>query len=125
MKIEKKYLNIKEVSKLLSIKEHVIRYWDSLDPKTNKMRIEGLSVRSKGGTRYFNRDNIRRLSKLKNILFENGKHNYSLSLASKLLKTSKLNEKNETNKINQDFKYNSNQSSIIVNILKNLKSLLQ
>ena len=29
----KKYINIKEVSKLLDLKEHVIRYWDSIDPK--------------------------------------------------------------------------------------------
>ena len=36
----KKYLNIREVSKLLDIKEHVIRYWDSVDPKTNKLRVE-------------------------------------------------------------------------------------
>ena len=34
--MNKKYLNINEVSKLLDIKEHVIRYWDSIDPKTNK-----------------------------------------------------------------------------------------
>jgi len=36
----KRYLSIKEVSKLLDIKEHVIRYWDSIDPSTNKLRIE-------------------------------------------------------------------------------------
>ena len=29
----KKYLNISEVSKLLQIEEHKIRYWDSVDPK--------------------------------------------------------------------------------------------
>ena len=33
---EKQYKNISEVSKLLSIKEHVIRHWDSIDPKTNE-----------------------------------------------------------------------------------------
>ena len=67
MKKEKIYLNIKEVSKLLNIKEHVIRHWDSIDPKTNKIRFEGLSTRSKGGTRYFNKDNIQKLYSLKNI----------------------------------------------------------
>ena len=37
--INKKYLNISEVSKMLQIEEYKIRYWDSLDPKTNKYRI--------------------------------------------------------------------------------------
>ena len=45
--INKKYLNISEVSKLLQIEEHKIRYWDSVDPKTNKYRIEGISTKSK------------------------------------------------------------------------------
>ncbi|GIR14025.1 MAG: hypothetical protein CM15mP24_2680 [Candidatus Pelagibacterales bacterium] len=31
--INKKYLNISEVSKMLQIEEHKIRYWDSIDPK--------------------------------------------------------------------------------------------
>ena len=45
--INKKYLNISEVSKILQIEEHKIRYWDSLDPKTNKYRVEGISTKSK------------------------------------------------------------------------------
>ena len=35
--INKQYYNIKEVSKLLNLKEHVIRHWDSVDPKTKKL----------------------------------------------------------------------------------------
>jgi len=87
--IEKQYKNIKEVSKLLNIKEHVIRYWDSVDPKTDKIRIQGLSTRNRGGIRYFNRDNINKLEQLKALLFENGKHNYSLDLANKILSSKK------------------------------------
>ncbi len=75
--INKKYLNISEVSKMLQIEEHKIRYWDSLDPKTNKSRVDGISTKSKGGTRYFNKDNIRKLEKLKNILYEGGEKNLS------------------------------------------------
>ena len=30
----------------------------AIDPKTNKYRIDGISTKSKGGTRYFNADNI-------------------------------------------------------------------
>ena len=95
--IEKQYKNIKEVSKLLNIKEHVIRYWDSIDPKTEKIKIQGLSTRNRGGTRYFNRDNINKLEQLKNLLFENGKHNYSLDLANKIL-SSKKNKVSELKK---------------------------
>jgi len=87
--MNKKYLNIKEVSKLLNIKEHVIRYWDSKDPKTNQFRIEGISIRSKGGTRYFNKDNIIKLQKIRDILFENGESNYSLNLANKIINLKK------------------------------------
>ena len=87
--IEKQYKNIKEVSKLLNIKEHVIRYWDSIDPKTDKIRIQGLSTRNRGGIRYFNKDNINKLDQLKAVLFENGKHNYSLDLANKIISSKK------------------------------------
>mgnify|MGYP001308864267 CR=1 FL=1 len=83
--IVKKYLNISEVSKLLQIEEHKIRYWDSIDPKTNKSRIEGISTKSKGGTRYFNKDNIKKLQKLKNILYDGDNHNNSIKLADKIL----------------------------------------
>ena len=96
---QKQYKNIKEVSKLLNIKEHVIRYWDSIDPKIKKIRIQGLSTRNRGGTRYFNRDNINKLEQLKDLLFENGKHNYSLDLANKIL-SSKKNKVSELKKSN-------------------------
>ena len=83
--INKKYLNISEVSNLLQIQEHKIRYWDSVDPKTNKYRIEGISTKSKGGTRYFNKENIKKLKKLKKILYEGDNQNYSIKLAEKIL----------------------------------------
>ena len=83
--INKKYLNISEVSKLLQIEEHKIRYWDSVDPKTKKYRIEGISTKSKGGTRYFNKENIKKLQKLKKILYEGDNQNYSIKLAEKIL----------------------------------------
>ncbi len=83
--INKKYLNISEVSKMLQIEEHKIRYWDSLDPKTKKYRVEGISTKSKGGTRYFNRENIKKLQKLNNILYDGNKQNYSIKLAEKIL----------------------------------------
>ena len=83
--INKKYLNISEVSKILQIEEHKIRYWDSLDPKTKKYRVAGISTKSAGGTRYFNKDNIKKLQKLKSILYDGNNQNYSIKLAEKIL----------------------------------------
>ncbi len=102
--INKKYLNISEVSKMLQIEEHKIRYWDSVDPKTNRYRVEGISTKSKGGTRYFNKENIKKLQKLKNILYDGGNQNYSIKLAEKIL-NSKINlaiEKDNTKVDYQD-----------------------
>ena len=106
----KQYYNISEVSKILNLKEHVIRHWDSVDPKTNKLRIEGLSIRTKGGTRYFNQTHIKKLSNIKNILFEEGRHNYSLDLVNKIISSKKL-EKQFTN----EFAISSNQDDVKVN----------
>ena len=85
--INQKYLNISQVSKMLQIEEYKIRYWDSIDPKTNKYRIEGISTKSKGGTRYFNKENIKKLEKLKNILYDGKNQNYSIKLADKIVST--------------------------------------
>jgi len=97
MKSEKKYYSIREVSQMLNIKPHVIRHWDSIDPKTKKIRIENLSIRTNGGTRYFNKSHITKLINLQNILKENGKRNYSLNLASKIILQNKHIEKKFTN----------------------------
>ncbi|MDC3005528.1 MerR family transcriptional regulator [Pelagibacteraceae bacterium] len=102
--ILKKYLNISEVSKMLQIEEHKIRYWDSIDPKTKKYRIDGISTKSKGGTRYFNKDNIKKLQKLKKILYDGDKHNHTIKLAEKILSSNNLssNQKNQINFTNLD-----------------------
>ena len=126
---DKHYKNIKEVSKILNLKEHVIRHWDSIDPKTQKLRIQGLSIRSKGGTRYFNKENIKKLEQIKNLLFENGKHNYSLDLANKILssrknKVLKFKEldtsTNEKNHLNRRQDKETTKLDIILNKLRNL-----
>ncbi len=119
----KKYLNISEVSKLLQIEEHKIRYWDSLDPKTNKYRVEGISTKSKGGTRYFNKENIKKLKKLKNILYDGKTHNYSIKLAEKLL-SSKGRLSSERNEITPIFQYNNNHKKI-EQILNKMRLLLK
>ena len=121
--ISKKYLHISEVSKLLQIEEHKIRYWDSLDPKTNKYRIDGISTKSKGGTRYFNRENIKKLQKLKSILYDGNNQNYSIKLADKILTAnSKLGIQQDN--INSDIKYPHNVKKI-EQILNKMRLLLK
>ena len=121
--INKKYLNIAEVSKMLQIEEHKIRYWDSVDPKTNKLRVEGISTKSKGGTRYFNKENIKKLQKLKNILYDGNSQNYPIKLAEKLIS---LNKKTviEKDKTIKDFQ-NINNVEKIEQILNKMRLLLK
>ena len=126
--INKKYLNISEVSNLLQIQEHKIRYWDSVDPKTNKYRIEGISTKSKGGTRYFNKENIKKLQKLKKILYEGDNQNYSIKLAEKILNSNiKQAVKEDETKINSQDLNNVEKFEQILNkmrlLLKNNKGL--
>ena len=127
MQKNKQYYNIREVSKILNLKEHVIRHWDSLDPKTNKLRIEGLSIRTKGGTRYFNQTHIKKLSNIKNILFEEGRHNYSLDLVNKIISSKKL-EKQFTNESaissNQDDVKVNYKNQKLIEILDKLRNLI-
>ena len=121
--INKKYLNISEVSKLLQIEEHKIRYWDSVDPKTNKHRIEGISTKSKGGTRYFNKENIKKLQKLKKILYDGNNQNYSIKLAEKIL-TSNIKPAIEKVTTNLNFQ-NINNVEKIEQILNKMRLLLK
>ena len=117
--ISKKYLNISEVSKMLQIEEYKIRYWDSVDPKTNKYRIEGLSTKSKGGTRYFNKENIKKLTKLKSILYDGNKQNFSIKLAEKILSSNNksINNKYNDNPNNQLI-YNTEKIEQILNKMR-------
>ncbi len=79
----KKYKTIKEVSDLLNINQHVIRYWDS--------KFDGLSIRfSAKKQRYFNNEHIKKIEDLKETLYQNGKHNYSLDLAKKIINNKKI-----------------------------------
>ena len=125
----KQYFNIKEVSNILNLKEHVIRHWDSIDPKTKRLRIEGLSMRTKGGTRYFNQNHINKLLTIKSILFEEGRHNYSLDLVKKIISSKKL-EKQFSQVSNiannqQKIQLNNNNNKIkLKKIINKLKVLI-
>ena len=123
MRTEKKYYNIREVSQMLNLKEHVIRHWDSVDPKTNKFRIENLSIRTKGGTRFFSKTHIKRIENLKNVLIQNGKRNHTLELASKIISKRNSNEDISVKSSADSIKKTLILSKISV-IAKNLKSLI-
>ncbi len=121
----KRYLSIKEVSKLLDIKEHVIRYWDSIDPSTNKLRIDGISTKSRAGTRYFNKDNIAKIKNLKKILYNNGEQYNPLKLAKKLINKDNFEKNTSVNfNSNADFLISKNDQKFI-EILKKMRILLK
>ena len=110
----KVYKSISEVSNILNINKHVIRYWDS--------KFEGISTRlSKNKRRFFSQENIERLQKLKNVLYQNGKHNYSLDLANKIV-NKRSNKKNDDQNLNMK---NSLKINKLKEISSNLKKLLE
>ena len=112
---DKKYKSIAEVSELLKINKHVIRYWDT--------KFDGISTRlSDNKRRFFNIENIKKLQELKNILYQNGRHNYSFDLAKKIV--SNKSKKNDIPIINKNSR---NKFNIVKlqEISNNLKELLE
>ena len=117
MILKKTYYSISEVSKILNIHEHTIRFWDSKLPDLSKRD-------NKGKTRFFNVKQIEKLSKLNDIL----KKNDSITLAFKIL--SKNNSKNfhlnlsDSSKNKNDSILNQLKVNKIRVISNNLKSLI-
>ena len=117
MLLKKTYYSISEVSKMLNIQEHTIRFWDSKLPDLSKRD-------NKGKTRFFNLKQIEKLSKLNEIL----KRNDSITLANEIV--SKNNNKNSSIKTNNIDNLNDDSIKFrqnivkIINISKKLKSLL-
>ena len=114
---KKTYYSISEVSKMLNIQEHTIRFWDSKLPDLSKRN-------NKGKTRFFNFKQIEKILKLNDIL----KKNDSITLAYEIL--SKNNNKNPSIKINNNDNLKGDSLKIrtnivkIKNISKKLKNLL-
>ena len=74
MNFKKTYYSISEVSKMLSIHEHTLRFWDS--------KLPDLSTRDqKGKSRFFNHKQIEKISKINEIL----KNNDSLKMAFQII----------------------------------------
>ncbi|MDC0216668.1 MerR family transcriptional regulator [Pelagibacteraceae bacterium] len=117
MILKKTYYSISEVSKMLNIQEHTIRFWDSKLPHLSKRD-------NKGKTRFFNLKQIEKISKLRDIL----KKNDSITLAYEIL------SKNNSKKLllnlddSAEKKNDSNLNQLKVNkiraISNNLKNLI-
>ena len=117
MILKKTYYSISEVSKMLNIQEHTIRFWDSKLPDLSKRD-------NKGKTRFFNLKQIEKLSKLNEIL----KKNDSITLAYEILtknnnKFVKINLPDSLEKKN-DSNLNQLKLDKIRVISNNLKSLI-
>ena len=109
MTLKKTYYSISEVSKMLNIEEHTIRFWNSKLPDLSKRD-------KKGKTRFFNIKQIEKLSKLNDIL----KRNDSISLANEIL------SKNNFKKLHlnlDDSSENKNDSNLNEQIVKKISSI--
>ena len=117
MTLKKTYYSISEVSKMLNIQEHTIRFWDS--------KLSDLSKRNnKGKTRFFNSKQIKKISQLRDIL----KINDSITLANEILsknsyKSSQLKQGDSVEK-KRDFNLNQQKFNKIRAISNNLKNLI-
>ena len=116
----KRFKSINEVSKLLGLNAHVIRYWDS--------KFDGLSTRlSPKGQRFFNSENIKKLENMKLTLYSDGKHNYSLDLAKRIINKQYTNV--QTNNYDQGSKNHisdvcKDNMKILITIRESLNKLL-
>ena len=113
----KQYYSISEVSKMLNIKEHIIRYWDT------KLKINDICIRlKKSKRRQFNDFNIKKLKEVQNIIKSDDKHNTVLNLTKKIL--NEKNQKKEDSK-HKIYKFKSFEIKSLVKISDSLKELLK
>ena len=102
LKLEKKYISIDEASKILNLNKHVIRYWDS--------KFDGISTRLENKKqRFFNIENINKINDIKNVIYQDGKHIYSLDIVEKILKF----KKNDDNIVGKTENTNFKKSLIV------------
>ena len=111
---DKTYKTITEVSKLLNLNKHIIRYWDS------KLGISTQSNNKK--QKFYNNHNINQLKKLKSTLYQNGKYNYSIELANKII--NKSNKRSIINENTIPIIDNKNIIGRLEKINNNLKKIL-
>ena len=112
MKVKKTYYSISEVSKMLNIHEHTIRFWNT--------KLPILSTRSeKGKTRFFNSKQIKMISNIHNLL----KSHDSLNLALQLVSISSKKQTKSNDFLNHN-DLNSDKITKIKNLTNNLRNLI-
>ena len=117
MTLKKTYYSISEVSKMLNIQEHTIRFWDS--------KLPDLSRRdNKGKTRFFNFKQIEKISQLNNILKENNSITLAFDILSKKNNKNTLLKYNNIDNTKKDSLINRQNIFKIKKISNNLKKLL-
>ena len=113
----KQYYSISEVSKMLNIKEHIIRYWDT------KLKIDDICIRlEKSKRRQFNDLNIKKLKEVQNIIKNDDKHNTVLNLTKKILNNKNKKKEDPKQKIYKNIYFDVKS---LVKISDNLKELLK
>ena len=111
----KNYKSISEVSEILKVKQHVIRYWDS--------QFNGVSTRlGFRKRRFFNQKNIKKLQTLKKLLHTNGKSHHSLEMARKIIENNIVEKKFNSLIEQTDGKIDINQ---LITISENFKKLVK
>ena len=73
------YKTISEVSKLIDVASHVLRFWET---KFSSVK----PLKRSGGRRYYNSEDIEVLSKIRSLLYNEG---YTIKGAQKVLRSSK------------------------------------
>ena len=104
---DKNYFSIGEVGRITSIKQYILRYWES---EFNLLR----PARRESGQRKYNRDDIAKILKVKNLLYDK---KYSIAGAKKFL----LDEKRQGP---QQFRMELGETSKAVGMLKHTKKEL-
>tara|TARA_B100000686_G_C16294223_1_gene715179 strand:- start:190 stop:534 length:345 start_codon:yes stop_codon:yes gene_type:complete len=112
---QKNYKSISEVSELLNLEQHVIRYWDS--------KFKGVSTRfNKRKRRFFSPVNINKLKTLKNLLHTDGKSHHSIETVKKILEDYKINTNKDSP--SKDLKDNKKITKLM-KVSSNLKKLIE
>ena len=113
--VNKNYIPISEVSEILKIKKHVIRYWDS--------QFEGVSTRlGDRKRRFFSLKNIKKLQTLKKLLHTDGKSHHSLEMARKIIESNIIEKKFN---LSTEQIHNKSDINQLINISENLKKLVK
>ncbi|UQY80156.1 MerR family transcriptional regulator [Candidatus Hepatincola sp. Av] len=113
----KEHHTIGEVSKLLSVDQHVIRFW------TSKFSDYICPIRKAGLRRYYSQKDIKLLSSIKDLLYDRG---FSIKGVLLLLSEKKDLEKVKYNKGNIDsFSLNKTELEKIITKLDDLQNKLK